>query len=180
MPPNPSVRGAIDALAQGSLVELFQAYGVALAPSPRSSSERLPQLPDVSVSLAFTLAEVARAPKGRLTLSVPSATLNLMGAGTLSGARQGDWAPELTNQLMGRIKNRLLQFGIRTQASLPMTIEPKLLTQQLQKCAGLRVYACRTLRGDVVVTLEGLPHETDLTYAGPKLAVAAEGELLLF
>jgi hypothetical protein len=176
---NPSVRGAIDALVQGSLVELFQAYGVAVAPSPRSSRERLPPLPDVSASITFTSGEGARKP-GRLTLSVPSAILSLMRADPLGGVRQSDWARELTNQLMGRIKNRLLQFTVRIQAHLPMNLESKLLAQQLQNDGGQRVYAGRTLRGNVIVTLEGLPHEAELAYVGPSLAVAAEGEVLFF
>jgi hypothetical protein len=42
------------------------------------------------------------------------------------------------------------------------------------------VYAGRTVRGDIIVTLEGLPHEAELSYVGPSLAAATEGEVLFF
>jgi len=170
-------RGAIDSLVQVSLVELFQAYGVAVAPLPKSARERQPALPDVSAMIGFHTE--ARRP-GRLTLSLPTAVLGLMrGENSDSTLRHGDWARELTNQLMGRIKNRMLQFSVRLQAGLPANLESKLLESQLRSSATMRAYAGRTLRGEVVVTLEGMPDESELTYVGP-VRVASEGDTILF
>ncbi len=49
------VRGAIDSLVQGSLVELFDAYNVAVAPMPRSSGDRLVVVPEVTAAVSLTL-----------------------------------------------------------------------------------------------------------------------------
>lgn len=170
-------RGTVDSLIQASLVDLFQAYGIALAPMPRSLRERPPALPDVSAMIGFT-TESRRT--GRLTLSLPSAVIGLMKIETPNGFRQGDWARELTNQLMGRIKNRMLQFSVRLQAGLPANLEPKLLESQLQAApANMRAYTGRTLRGEVVVTVEGMLDDAELKYVGPS-RVASEGDTILF
>lgn len=168
-------RGAIDSLVQASLVELFQAYGIAVAPMPKSAPSRHPTLPDVSAMIGFN-SDARRS--GRLTLSLPSGVLGLM-KGDVQNFRQGDWARELTNQLMGRIKNRMLQFSIRLQAGLPSNLESKLLESQLQSSSTMHAYTGRTLRGEVVVTLEGMPNEAELTYVGPGRA-ATEGDTILF
>src|SRR5215813_12192419 len=78
----PSVRGAIDALVQASLVDLFQAYGVAVAPSPRSAFQASSELPDVCVSIGFTYDRGIRK-SGRLTLSLPNGVATLMKADAL-------------------------------------------------------------------------------------------------
>jgi hypothetical protein len=171
-------RGSIDALVQGSLVDLFQAYGVAVAPLPRSSRGYALKLPDVSTAIGFTTNTGLRKP-GRLTLSMPSTVLGLMKVDGPVAIRQGDWARELANQLMGRIKNRMLQFNIRLQAGLPSTLDPKLLEKQLQNPIAMRAYAGRTLRGEVVVTIEGMPNDSELVYVGPAV-VASEGDAILF
>ena len=167
---------AIDALVQGSLVELFQAYAVALAPMPASG--RPPKFPDISAGIGFTRG-TTRTASGRLTLSLPTEVLGLMKAEGGAPIRQADWARELANQLLGRIKNRFLQFSIKLQAGLPQNLDPKLLQEQMRTSASMRAYAGRTLRGDVLVTLEGMPLESELVYVGPG-TVAREGDTLFF
>ncbi|RYZ04220.1 MAG: hypothetical protein EOO73_24340 [Myxococcales bacterium] len=168
------VRGAIDALVLGALVDLFQAYGVAMAPLPRIAASRAPALPELSATIAFTRAGAA---PGRLSLSAPAAVLDL----TRNGAetQRTDWTRELTNQLMGRIKNRLLHFSVRVEVAHLVAVDSKQLALQLERAPNARVYAGRTLRGEVVVTLIGLPEESELSYVGGS-AQPAEGDLLLF
>lgn len=169
---------AIDALVQGSLVELFQAYDVAVAPKPRSAREATPKLPDFCVGIGFT-REAASRKTGRLTMSLPSEVLAQMKTDASTPVRQADWMRELTNQLLGRIKNRLLQFSVRLQAGLPQNLEPKLLLEQMQSSTAMRAYVGRTLRGEVLVTLEGIPAESELVYIGPS-TVAREGDTFFF
>src|SRR4051812_44554583 len=109
-PPPSGIRGAIDSLVQGSLVDLFGAYGVAVAPLPRSSRPQMPTLPDVSASVGFARLTFGSA-AGRITLSLPSALLVQMSPDA-EGKLRADWTRELANQLMGRIKNRLLPFNV--------------------------------------------------------------------
>jgi hypothetical protein len=145
--PKSGVRVSSDSLIQASLVDLFKAYGVALAPMPRSAFT-VPTAAEVSVAAAFRSgAGVA----GRLTLSLPAALLEHMKGDEVTSVRM-DWARELASQLVGRIKNRLLPFGSQ------------------------RVYLGRTLRGLVVVTVQGLPDDSALSYVGG--VGATEGTLL--
>lgn len=169
-------RGAIDSLVQGSLVELFAAHQVAVAPLPRSSALRVPALPDVSVAVAFSYGAGSEQ-AGRLTLSIPSAVLEQM-RGQDGATVKFDWARELGNQLMGRIKNRLLPFDLRLTIGALTVLDSTALERQLQTGGSVRIYTARSLRGNVVVTLQGLPEEYKLVYVGA--APAAEGSLIWF
>jgi hypothetical protein len=169
--PKSGVRVALDALIQASLVELFGSYGVGCAPLPRGSPSSL-SIPEVTAVAAFRSADSAA---GKLTLSLPAALLEQMKSGEPTALRM-DWARELTNQLAGRIKNRLLPFGVRLDMGPVSLLDAKLLHHQLHELAGVRVYAGRTLRGLVLVSAQGLPENSLLTYQGG--AGAAEGSLL--
>jgi hypothetical protein len=175
MDPGVGVRGAIDAMVLGSLVDLFQAYGVALAPLPRVALARAPALPELSATIAFSRAGAA---PGRLSLSTPSAVLDLTRGGAAVTQRM-DWIRELTNQLLGRIKNRLLHFSVTIEFGTLSVVDSKQLAMQLERALSARVYAARTLRGEVVVILDGMPEESELSYVGPGTQ-PVEGELLLF
>lgn len=169
------VRGAIDSLVQSALVELFAAYDVAVAPLPRASQHRPPAVPEVSAAVAFTLRG-RFGPPGRITLSLPSAVLDVM---MKSGGSKTDWTRELANQLIGRIKNRLLQFSARIEVGVSSSVDSGALSNHLGRAGSARIYAGRTLRGEILVTLEGMPEESQLIYVGP-VNVASEGSTILF
>jgi hypothetical protein len=169
----PGARGAIDSLVQGSLVELFAAHQVAVAPLPRSSALRVPNLPNVSVAVTFSFAGGA----GRLTLSMPSAVLDQT-RGPEGAAVKMDWARELGNQLMGRVKNRLLPFDLRLTIGTLTAVDSTALERQLQSGGSVRIYTSRALRGLIVVTLQGLPEEYKLVYVGAP--PPAEGSVIWF
>jgi hypothetical protein len=170
----------LDTLMQSALVELFQAYGVALAPMPRATAAG-PRTSHLSAAINFAGAREQAGPpaSGRLTLALPTGVLELMKHDVAQSVRHGDWTRELVNQLMGRLKNRLLAFGVHLQAGLPSSIGREVLDAQLERASGLRVYRARTLRGDIVATLEGGLNETELTYRA-HTAAASEGDLIIF
>jgi hypothetical protein len=175
--PASGVRGIIDSLVQGSLVDLFVAYGTSVAPLPRVAPQRVPTVPDVSAATSFSHVGFA-GQAGRITLSLPSAVLEAMM--TAGGSKlKNDWARELANQLLGRIKNRLLQFSVRLEVGASSSIDSKALVTQLHLSSSTRAYAGRTLRGEILATLDGLPDESQLVYVGG-LKVATEGEAILF
>ncbi len=176
-PPASGVRGAIDSLVQGSLVDLFGAYSVAVAPLPRSARPQAPTLPDISAAVSFTRQPAGGQP-GRLTLSLSGALLEHMTPGTGSKLKS-DWARELANQLMGRIKNRLLPFNVRLQVGVSSMLDSAKLERHLQMAPDARIYTARTLRSETVVTIEGLPDDSQLVYVGP-VNTAAEGDAILF
>jgi len=169
--PPSGLRFAIDALIQASLVDLCGAYGVALAPLPRHTPTPA-GTSDVTVAVAF---RGWGSTAGSLTLSLPSALLEYM-KGTEATSVRLDWARELTNQLLGRIKNRLLPFGVRLEIGALTLVDPNRLRHQLKENQTSRTYAGRTLRGLVLVTVQGLPQDLTLTYVGG--TAAAEGSML--
>lgn len=169
-----AARGCVDSLVQGSLVDLFAAYGIAAAPLPRMAGQMVSELPEISFALSFK-CESRQRNAGKLTFSVPTALLDHMKSDETASVRL-DWARELANQLLGRIKNRLLPFATRLDVGNPSVVEPRQLRERLQAQRDLRVYAARTVRGIVLVTLEGLPNDAELKYVGP--GSAAEGALL--
>jgi hypothetical protein len=165
-------RVAIDSLVQACLVDLFNAYEVAFAPLPNWSLASAP-VPDASVSETFRTEDGG---SGRLTLSLPTELLEHMKGAESTSVRM-DWARELANQLVGRIKNRLLAFGVRLELGLPTVIETRMLEHQLQDLSGLRVYTGRTRQGLVLITIHGLPADHLLSYVGAT-ANASEGAML--
>lgn len=171
------LRGAIDSLVQSALVELFSAYQVAVAPLPRLSQHRVPALPEVSAAVSFTLRG-RFGPPGRLTLSLPSTLLDVMVKGGGS-ALKNDWTRELANQLIGRIKNRLLQFSAVIVVGSSSSLDSKALQSHLSQVSSARVYVGRTRHGEILVTLEGMPDESQLSYVGP-VDVVSEGTTILF
>jgi hypothetical protein len=180
-PPSSSLRGIIDALLQGSLVDLFQAYGVACAPLPRDGRSESERYPELSATIGFTSANDGKSARasGRLTLSMSPEVLELMQGERALPVRHSDWSRELVNQLMGRFKNRLLPYGANLQAGLPTSSGREALEAGAERAVGRRVYRARTVRGEVVATLDGTLNEAGLSYVGPTTA-ASEGELILF
>jgi len=182
MGPSNAQRGLMDTIVQGSLVELFQSCGVAVAPQPRGRLD-LSQLkiPEISAAINFTLAQSVKSTPcaGRLTLSVPEALFPLMKAESTRRPQQLDWVRELTNQLAARIKHRLLPFGAAMQPLLPSLITRDALEAQRARFSAMRIYLGRTLRGDVLVTLDGIIDESRLVYSGPA-DVGNAGDVIIF
>ena len=153
---------SLDALVQGSMVELFAAYNVALAPLLASRANSEP-VPDVSIGVGF--AHAGKVDRGRLTLSLSTVLLDHMQRSENTSVRV-DWARELTNQLIGAIKNRLLTFGVTLEVGIPSLIAARSLERDSGAGNGLRTYAARSMRGLVLVTLRGVPEDSKLAYVG--------------
>src|SRR5687767_12014406 len=99
----PETSSALDTIIQSSTVDLFHSCGIALAPLARKrDGESVPRY-----ELTGTIAFHGRGFSGTLTLSVPKEAFSLIRQDPLRPFRDWDWVRELTNQLLGRIKNRL-------------------------------------------------------------------------
>ena len=90
-----------------------------------------------------------------------------------------DWARELVNQLMGRIKNRLVRFQVMLRVGLPTATTPDLAERQTSGAKTRLNYSFHTLRGDVLVTLAGHLDERVLVFTGNVEGVD-EGDVILF
>jgi hypothetical protein len=93
------------------------------------------------------------------------------------GAR--DLLRELTNQLAGRVKNRLLNFTLMLNIGVPTVLSGQALERQRPRRDSDVVYTFRTLRGEIVVTLDLVIDGDALNYSNTN-RVAKEGEFIAF
>jgi hypothetical protein len=172
MRPAPSL---LDTIVQSATVELFHSYGVAVAPMPRRPA-RPATLPDGHFgSIAFN----GQGMSGTLLLFVPTPILGLTKASSLQPLQARDWIRELTNQLMGRIKTRLLQLQVTLHIGLPSALDRRLIEQR-QKPSGMQlIYEFRTIRDEITVTLEGNFDESGFKYSGTANP-GSEGDVIIF
>jgi hypothetical protein len=176
--PSSNPPGAVDALVQGALIDLFDAYGVPLRDVARTSRQAF-KLQELTASIGFTRdAEVSDARRsGQLTLSMPAAAVALMNTQVMGALGCEDWARELANQLMGRIKNRLLQLGATVQIGLPVICSS---TENLTPCSSSRqVYTGSAPSGTIFVTVDGMPEESQLSPTSLE-GIALEGDAIFF
>ncbi|MBN2192989.1 MAG: chemotaxis protein CheX [Polyangiaceae bacterium] len=111
---NVSVGGAMRAMAATACEELFAAYGVSLRVS--SDSNR----PFDQIVLCGVLGFTGSQLRGSVLLA------GTEGPFAVSRPAQGqvrDWVGELTNQLVGRLKNRLRERGAEIAPSTPVVLQ---------------------------------------------------------
>lgn len=122
------------------------------------------------------------APKasGSLTLSWADPVFSLFTPpvpATSLGAR--DLLRELTNQLAGRVKNRLLNFTLMLTIGVPTVLSGQALERQRPNKETEVVYLFRTLRGEIVITLDLAIEGDALNYSNTN-RVAKEGDFIAF
>src|SRR5882724_4610876 len=169
-------REIIDLILQRSTIELFEAYGVAVAPIAGSKRERQHTIPPSH--LIGTMHLSAASYHGELLLAVAPATLERTQSGARGSRDMDDWVLELSNQLAGRIKNRLVRYRVSVQVSFTPTAKESAGDVSL---AGLPVleYVFRTLKDDLYVTLSrGFELARPTMDCEPN--VADEGDVILF
>jgi hypothetical protein len=167
---------AIDTIIQSSTVELLQTYGVSVAPRSRTQQNSASVPHEVVGIIAFDAPNIA----GRLTLVMPAAVFSSMSRGRTPNTTLAEWTREATNQLMGRIKNRLLQFQVKLRTHIPTVLSgPALERQNRGRSFPQIVYTFSALRGDVVVTVDPSVANASLEYSNASIVVP-EDELILF
>jgi hypothetical protein len=166
-----STSATIEVIVQSSTVALLQHLGIAAAPAMPSIGE--PQWDCLVGIVSFQSPEVV----GTLTLAIPDSVGSALRVPEAGSAAMSDWLRELTNQLIGRIKNRLLHYHVSLQVGLPETMKGPLLERERKHRTPAKVYAFRTLRGIVLVTLDATFHRATLDYSGG-VPVSNEGDLI--
>jgi hypothetical protein len=167
----------LDALVQSSTVELFQSRGLAVAPQPSSVGN--PHQPTYFNLAGLVNLSSAKA-NGSLSLSWADSVFSLFTPPIVAnsiGAR--DLLRELTNQLAGRVKNRLLNFKLLLTIGVPTVLSGQALDRQRQRRETDVVYMFRTLRGEIVVTVDLLIDGDALSYTAQN-RVAKEGDFIPF
>lgn len=169
-----STRSTLDILIQICTVELFQSLGIAAAPLTVSRRAVEPQHPNDLVGVvSFSGIQAA----GRITLSLNDAVYDLFPTPVVGSHAMRDAVRELTNQLIGRIKNRLMQFQVMLRIGLPSAMSAQAMVQQRPANAAVVTYTFRTLRGEVSVTFEGTLGDAVLNYSNA-VRVPKEGEFI--
>jgi len=171
-----AIQTVLDVIVQSSTVELFQLYNVPIAPVRRADVKNGEhRYQDLVGVVAFDAPKLS----GVLTLSLDSTLMAAMPNVPSDARPRRDWIRELVNQLVGRIKNRLINFQVTLRIGLPTAMNGRALEVKHRSAETIAVYAFRTLKGGVMVTLEGEIEPQVLVYAGGKLPVL-EGELIEF
>ncbi len=109
----------LDAAFRGALQELLEFYA-----APGSTVQGGPRTTPAAASFAASLGFTADHLRGTLVLIAPEVAIARVLPAELAGGRDNpdalaDWAAELSNQLVGRVKNKLLRFGVTITLSVP-------------------------------------------------------------
>jgi hypothetical protein len=167
----------LDALVQSSAVELFQSRGIAVAPLP-SSVGNPHQATYFGLAGVVTLSSPKAAGSISLSWADPVFSLFTPPVPAMALAAR-DLLRELTNQLAGRVKNRLLNFNLMLTIGVPTVLSGQALERQRPRRETEVVYMFRTLRGEIVITLDLSIDPDALNYSGTN-RVAKEGEFIAF
>ncbi len=164
----------LDGIVQAAAVELFRVHRVAVAPGSAFAAVRPVAWPDMASAIKFSSPELT----GVLTLCMPSEVLEQL-VTLPQSLKARDLIRELSNQLMGRIKNRLLQCKVTLTTSLPTTSHGEVIDQQ-SKSGRMRIYPFRALRGELFVVVDGQFVGGKITYSGNAGGSASEGDIIIF
>lgn len=162
-------------IVQSSTVELFQSFGVAVAPV--AVTKGLPAGLDRQVSAATTLSSTAMS--GMLALFIPEGVCSNAMQTLERNCEPRDWTREVCNQLAGRIKNRLHGCNVELVTGLPTSVAGALLERHRSGKPPEFVYGFRALRGEITVTITGQIDFTRIVYSGNR-GSAIEGDVILF
>jgi CheY-specific phosphatase CheX len=152
-----------------AMLDLFEAYSLQ-AQSTRAEAPA--EDPTVGV-IGFTAAKL----RGNLALLIPSEVIRV----TQSGSDAMDWAGELTNQYLGRLKNKLIGYGVALEISTPLVVSG--LSLRLQEASGARTQRvdCDTSAGPVHALISvRIAEGFEISEESSGEPMASEGEMLLF
>ncbi len=138
------ISGVIEEMTASSCVELFDAYGVALSNTP-SADWATTDEPLVSAVMGFVSPQV----RGTCLLACEQGPVK---TSCPPGGRIRDWVGELANQLVGRLKIKLLGHDIEIGLTTPIVLQGIRL-QPLPKAA-LEPSVFRSVEGTVLVWVE--------------------------
>ncbi len=158
---------AIQALAGQACVELLQAYSVPLTPAQGWAESD-------EVMFSGVMGFVGDRVRGTCLLAAPQGTVQAA-APKDAGAR--DWVGELANQLVGRLKAKLMARGATIALSTPVVLRGVRLSPLPRTDVDPVVF--QSPSGKVLVWLE-VEIEDDFQLGEERPLSASEGELLVF
>jgi hypothetical protein len=160
-----AARTAVDSILHSSAVELFHAEGVAVAPLRPTAVGAQQRFYEWVGVVAFDAPNLS----GTLCVSVPRAVWLARSTGVgapTDSAALADWSRELANQLIGRIKTRLIKFQVELRPRPPTALSGAVLEPNRRRTASELLYRFRALRGDVLVVVDAPLERSILAYSG--------------
>jgi CheY-specific phosphatase CheX len=158
----------IQELAALACVELMKAYEVALEPSEAGWTE------SDEVMLSGVMGFIGDKLRGTCLLAASQAIVQ---AAAPAGGLLRDWVGELANQLVGRLKSKLMARGTSIGLSTPVVLSGVRLSPLPR--TGVDPVVFRAEMGRVLVWVE-VEVDRDFELGEERALKATEGELLVF
>jgi chemotaxis phosphatase CheX-like protein len=165
----------VDGLIQDATLAVFQIYGVTLHPDTTPFETTLRRIQLLSM-IGFSSPSLS----GSLLLALPFSVVEH--ALPAPNASLADWSGELANQVLGRLKNRLLNRVV-IHVSLPAVVAGESLQLPASLRQITRYFAFTSEWGNMFIRLDmEVKPGLELTREADPNAAASigEGELLLF
>jgi len=166
------IREVMDELAVASAVELFDVWGLTLATSAEGAAD-YGELAIIGFSSDGIRGALGMAIDRRLTGIAAEAAM-------LATGDSDDFIAEASNQLLGRLKNKLLRYGSVLSLSTPMVLRGVAIhpagpvwTYAFKTTDGLGLTIWLDVRTDAGFELSEVEHVEDES-------AAREGELMIF
>jgi len=167
---NDSLGARVGSLAASACVELFEAYGVELVAT--GGEWGLSDEPVLSGVMGFVGARL----RGTCLLASAAGPLT---AACPEGGRVRDWIGELTNQLVGRVKTKLLTRGVEVALTTPIILSGARLQPVPRGPLLPTVFSSKS--GFVLVWIEAeAAGDVEFGSEHPLHPSGGEGDILLF
>jgi hypothetical protein len=178
----PECLATIDAVVGSAARGLFGSHGLAVG-QPRAPFGETPADHDVACSIGFTAPDIhgAVVMTGRKDVLAQTWPLELRDRKP-SEEEICDWSGELVNQLLGRVKNALVPFGIALEQSTPTVVTGWHLHRTPASTTVARRYAFEVGASSIAVYFDALvADDFDLAAsADERPQSAVEGDVRLF
>jgi len=180
----------VEQLAPQCFIDVFASYGVKLTPERRKAHTSLPPVekndePRVAGIVGFTGQKmrgtfVFVASYEVIAAARPSELKKLTARTSSDWILVRDWAGELANQVVGRIKNRLRVFGVTLQVSTPTALSGPELRFAKPKAPATRAHVFLAAGTKTWCWFDAVyDPELEADVTGGDRA-AAEGDIILF
>jgi len=159
----------VEGLAEEACLSLFDAYGVRLEPIAQGEQQTHER------SLTGIIGFTGRGITGMCLVDASEAPL--MASNPTGGALR-DWVAELSNQLAGRLKHKLLALGVEVYITTPIVLRATRIEPLPRTTLMPRVFSAPNGSVNLWVEVETTPDFEMVPGAAGESA--AEGETLLF
>lgn len=163
----PWVSERVDSLAAEACIELFAAYGKDITPA------RSVELGDELI-LSGVIGFLGSGLRGTCLLA---ANESLLHSSCACADHVRDWIGEMANQLIGRLKMKLLGFGVDMTLTTPLAFSGVQLTPSPRGSVRANLFTCES--GFVMVWME-VEATQNFVFGAPCPISAEAGEMILF